>query len=113
MCIDEATDTITEYIKFCVDCVATKKVITLYPDNKPYITRELKDCINRKKMAFRNHDRLGLKSVQKELNQLLREARRKHRDVIEQNVASMDSKKLWVSIKAATNMTTHRKCLIT
>lgn len=64
-------------------------------------------------MAFRNHDRVGLKSVQRELNQLLGEARRKHKDVIEQNFASMDSKKLWVSMKAATNMTTHRKCLIT
>lgn len=50
--IDEATDTITEYIKFCVDCVVTKKVITIYPNNKPYITRELKDCINQKKNGF-------------------------------------------------------------
>ena len=111
--IDEALDTITEYIKFCVDCVATKKDITFYPNNKSYITRELKDCINWKKMAFWNNDRMGLKSVQRELNQSLREARRTHRDVIEQSFVSMDSKKLWFSMKAVTNMTTHRKCLIT
>lgn len=56
-------------------------------------------------MAFRNNDRMGLKSVQRELNQSLKEARRKYRDVIEQ--------KLWVSMKAVTSMTTYRKCLIT
>lgn len=59
--------------RFWVDCVATKKVITIYPNNKSYITRELKDCINRNKLAFRNHDRMEFKSVQRELNQSLRE----------------------------------------
>ncbi|KAK0150330.1 hypothetical protein N1851_008575 [Merluccius polli] len=33
--IDEATDTITDYIKFCVDCVATKKV--MYQPGKKWL----------------------------------------------------------------------------
>ena len=40
--IDKATDTITENIKFCMDCVATKNIITTYPINKRDITREVK-----------------------------------------------------------------------
>lgn len=89
--IDEATETITDYITFCVD---TKKNITVYPNNKLYITKKVKDCINWKKIAFRNQDRAGLKIVQNELNQLLRDARKQHRKIIEQNCISMYSKKL-------------------
>ncbi|KAK0139947.1 hypothetical protein N1851_023108 [Merluccius polli] len=38
--LDEATETVTDYIKFCVDNVIPKKTITHFPNNKPYITKE-------------------------------------------------------------------------
>lgn len=65
--IDDATESITSYILFCIDNVVAKKDITVYPNNKPFITKEVKQCINRKKVAFRNCDRLQLKTVQQEL----------------------------------------------
>ena len=111
--IDEATEVITDYIHFCADNVVTKKDITLYPNNKPYITKSVKDCIDRKKLALKNNDRVGLKMVQRELNQRLREARKHHRDTIEQTFMSMNSKKLWDSMRAITNMNTTKKRLST
>ncbi|KAK0136698.1 hypothetical protein N1851_027145 [Merluccius polli] len=51
--------------------------------------------------------------VQRELNQRLREARKHHKDIIEQTFMSMDSKKLWDSMKAITNMNTTKKRLTT
>lgn len=45
--LNKATDTITEYIKFCINCVVLKKDVILYPNNKPYITTEVKACIKR------------------------------------------------------------------
>lgn len=59
--LDEATDTINDYMKFCIDNVAAKKEVVIYPNNKPYITKEIKESINRKKQAFRNKDRASLK----------------------------------------------------
>ena len=111
--IDDATEAITDYIHFCADNVVAKKDIVVYPNNKPYITKSVKDCINRKKLAFKNNDRAGLKMVQRELNQRLREARKHHKDIIEQTFMSMDSKKLWDSMKAITNMNTTKKRLTT
>ncbi len=80
--IEDATETITDYIKFCVDMVVEKKTVTVFPNNKMYITKEIKECLNRKKLAFNNKDKTELKLVQKELNGLLKEARKKHRDII-------------------------------
>lgn len=72
--IDETTETIMDYINFCVDNVLTKKNVIVYPNNKPY-KKELKNCINRKKNAFKNKDYVELKIIQKELNCQLRQAR--------------------------------------
>lgn len=51
--IDTTTETITDYINFCVDNVLPKKNVIIYPNNKPYITKEIKNCINRKRIAFK------------------------------------------------------------
>ncbi len=79
MDIEDATETITDYIKFCVDTVVEKKTITVFPNNKSCITKEIKECLNRNKLAFNNKVKTELKLVQKELNGLLKEARKKYR----------------------------------
>ncbi len=61
-----------------MDNVLTKKDIIVYPNNELYIIKEVKKCINRKKAAFRNKDRVQLRMAQKELNRLLQEARLSH-----------------------------------
>lgn len=47
--LDKATDTIMDYMISCIDSVVAKKDVIVYPNNKPYITKEVKKCINRKK----------------------------------------------------------------
>lgn len=58
--LEEATDLITDYINFCVDNVVPTKNILHFPNNKLFITKEVKDCINEKKPAFRNKDHMGV-----------------------------------------------------
>lgn len=50
--LNEATETITDYINFCVDNVVPRKTVLHFPNNKPYITKEIKSCINSKKRGF-------------------------------------------------------------
>ncbi len=109
MDIEDATETITDYIKFCVDTVVEKKTINVFPNNKSCITNEIKECLNRNKLAFNNKVKTELKLVQKELNGLLKEARKN----IEHIFYFEDSRKLWDSMKFVTNMEPDRKRLIT
>lgn len=39
------------------------------PNNKSYISKEIKECIVQRKVAFKNGDILSMKNMQKELNQ--------------------------------------------
>ncbi len=48
----ELTDVITSYIKFCEDVVCETKTVKIYPNNKPWVSKQLKMCLNDKKVAF-------------------------------------------------------------
>lgn len=113
MDIETATESITDYINFCVDSIVEKKTVTVFPNSKSFITKEVKECLNRKKLAFINHDKIKLKIVQKELNILLKGARKKYRDTREDNFATGNSKKLWDAMKVVTNMAPPHKTFIT
>ena len=71
--LDELTETVSEYISFCVDLTIPTKKIKVFPNNKPWITKQVKDVISKKKGLFRKGDREGLKQVQSELKRVIRE----------------------------------------
>ena len=75
-----------------------------FPNNKPYITKEIKDCIHRKKLAFARKDRQEVKWVQKEFNTKLREEKRYYKDKTEKHFNCMNNKTLWDTMKSAINM---------
>lgn len=63
--VDNVADCVTEYINFCVDMIIPCKTIKSFPNNKPWVTREIKIAINNKKSAFKNGDKDLIKSAQK------------------------------------------------
>ena len=50
--IDVTTDTITDYIIYCIGSVHTKKAVVVYPNNKPYVTKDMKDCVYAKRQRL-------------------------------------------------------------
>ena len=50
--IDQATDVITSYIRFCEDNIVSKKSIKIFPNNKPWVTKRIKNILNEKKLLF-------------------------------------------------------------
>ena len=49
---DELAETVTDYLRFCEDCAMTSKTVRIFPNNKPWVTKELKIYPNKKKYAF-------------------------------------------------------------
>lgn len=88
-----------------------KKEVIPFPNNKPYIIKEVKVCINKKKWLFKNKDQRWLIEAQKVLNKMLKKAREKHREKFEQSFGRQKIKKWWDTMKQATNMTSGNKQL--
>lgn len=59
----------------------------------PYITKGIKDCIQCKRLAFRNKDQVQLISAQRELNQKLSTAKRQYKALIEKDFCTNNTKK--------------------
>lgn len=43
------TDSIFSYLTFCTDAIIPSKQVRLHPNNKPWVTKDLKICLNKKK----------------------------------------------------------------
>ncbi len=111
--LDETTTVTTDYIDFCVQSVIPTKEIKIYPNNKTFITKDVKHIINLRKIAFKNKDIGKLKQIEKDLKSKLREAKRKHRLKLEEAHRSKSSKQLWDTMKAMTGLSTTQKPLVT
>ena len=64
--VSELADTVCSYIN-CVESVIPRKQVKIFSNNKPWVTKPMKDVLFRKRRAFREEDKEQLKSVQKEL----------------------------------------------
>ena len=51
--INEVTDIITQYVRFCENLSIPSKTITVYPNNKPWVNKELKELLQNKQRAKR------------------------------------------------------------
>ncbi|CAJ1081508.1 uncharacterized protein LOC121656906 [Xyrichtys novacula] len=100
--IDGMTDCISEYIGFCIDNTIPTKEVRCYPNNKPWITSDLKALLNEKKRAFRSGDRAELKRVQKELKYSIRESKDIYRRKLEQRLADNNTRDVWRGMREIT-----------
>lgn len=73
--IEGSTHCITNYLNFCLDAVIPVKPVKCFPNNKPWITSEVKAVLNRKKRAFKNKDPEEMRRAQRELKICIKELR--------------------------------------
>lgn len=96
-------------MKSCKDHALTQKSIATYPNNESYLSKEIKECVVKRKVAFKNGDLLSMKNMQ--VPHKLRTARRKDREKLESYCSGMNTTKLWDSMKTVTNMTPAKRCI--
>ena len=93
--LDQSINIVSSYINFCVDLCIPQKVVTCYPNNKPWITKELKATLNEKKKALASKDKDQLKHVQSILNKEIKTCKTVYKNKIEQLFNSNKSSDAW------------------
>lgn len=78
--INELIDAISSYVTFCVDLVVPTKKVIWYPNNKPWITKELKSVINKKKQTYFTEDPQERKIASREVQNEIRRAKAKYKE---------------------------------
>ena len=101
--LDENVSVVTSYIEFCIDTNVKTKVITCYPNNKPWVTHDLKELINKKRYCKTLNDRSQLQEVQRELRKEIEVCKEKYKTKVENMFAKNDTKSAWRGLKILTN----------
>ena len=93
--LDRCVDTVSSYITFCTDMLIPTKEIKCYSNNKPWIKKDLKALLNRKKTILATNDNEALKAVNKEVRAEVRKSKEHHRAKVEDLLKSNRSRDAW------------------
>ena len=99
--LDENSDVLNSYLQFCISNVVPTKKIRCFPNNKPWVTKKLKELINKKKYCHSINDKIGAKSVQKEIDSTIKECKDIYKRKVE-NMFKSDIRSAWKGIKQLT-----------
>ncbi|KAI4898320.1 hypothetical protein NFI96_008172 [Prochilodus magdalenae] len=87
--IEGVTHCVTDYLNFCMDVAVPTKTVRCFPNNKPWITSDVKYFLNQKMRSFRDGNWTELKKrVQGELKiRLLKRPKESYRKKVEKEAA--------------------------
>lgn len=109
--LDSISDKVTCYINYCVEAVIPCKQIKIFPNNKPWVTREVKAAINKKKAAFYSGDKERIKDAQRELKVIIRQGKQKYKESVEGKMTISNTRGLWNGMKCITGYGTSNPSL--
>ena len=103
--IEGLTQCVTDYIKFCEESVVPTKKVRCFPNSKPWINRDIKVLLNRKRRAFMAGDNKDTqREIQRELRRELRRAKDCYKNRIEGKLQQNNPREVWAGLRTITGM---------
>ncbi len=102
--LQEYTETMTAYIKNCIDDVTVTKTITTHANQKPWMTAEVRGLLKTRDEAFRSGDKAALNTARANLSCGIKNAKQSCTQKIYNNFTdSRDTRSPWQAIQAITD----------
>ena len=101
--IHEYTETVSDYITFCVGLCIPTKTTTIYPNDKPWFNTYIKHKLQAKQDACKDNDKDKYKKTRYAAEKAVKTGKAKYRDKLEENLTTNNSKNIWQGLKAITN----------
>lgn len=97
--LNEWTDVTCSYIAFCRDMIVPYKQVKIYPNNKPWITKTVKDSLQKKQSCFKGGDIAEQQIAKKDLKIGILKAKRDYKYKLENQMATNNLGSAWDSMK--------------
>jgi hypothetical protein len=104
--VNALTDVVTSYILFCYNLHAAKKKVTLFGNNKPWVTTELRQALV---MTHKSYGSADYAENHKKICKMIRQAKQAYTEKVEGLFASNDTRDAWRGLKILTGMDKQRK----
>ena len=97
---DELVDKVTSYVTFCEETVIKTKSVHVYPNNKPWVTKDLKVHLNQKKLSVMKGKKEEYKEKEKEFWKNARAARLRYKNKVEEMFRTGNAREAWSGLRA-------------
>ena len=87
-------------MNFSVYTILHKQCVTIYPNEKPWVTKVVKKLVKVKQYAFQTGDRMSLKMAQAELKACVRKCKEDYKIEILEQFKQNNTKQAWHSVKS-------------
>ena len=100
--LDEATEVVSDYINFCVDLVIPTKQVKIYPNTKPWETKELKNLLHERQEHIKDSNDEEKKKTQKKIDNCIKKGKKQYKDKLEKNFSEGRSQQSWENMATIT-----------
>lgn len=97
------TSSVLHYINRCVDKVSTQKIIKVFPNQKPWMNKEVRLLLKAHDAAFKTGDRDAYSLSRANLKRGIKAAKHNHKLRIEDKFNNHDPRRMWRGIHAITD----------
>ena len=100
---DSYSHSVLDYINTTIDSVTTEKQITTYPNQKPWMNREVRLLLKARDSAFRSGDAQAYSSSRPNLKRSIKKTKHEHKLKVEEHFSHSDPRRMWQGIQAITD----------
>ena len=106
--LDELTERVTDYQKFCEDMIVPVEKYKFFPNTKPWVTKltDLRLKIKKKHKLRLSGNKLEMKELQEGLDSLIETCKGKYKDKLENQFNMNNTRAAWQGLKTITGYST-------
>ncbi|KAL0200139.1 hypothetical protein M9458_003326, partial [Cirrhinus mrigala] len=98
--LDSYTSSVLDYINTTIDSVTTQKQITTYPNQKPWMNKEVRLLLKARNTAFRSGDAQAYSTSRANLKRGIKKAKHCYKLKLEEHFSNSDPRRMWQGIQA-------------
>ncbi len=100
--IEAYSDTVTCFIRKCIDDVVPTKTIRIYPNQKPWINSDVRSALSARTSAFKSGNTDDRKQASYDLRRSIKAAKRTYKNKVEEHFNNNNPRSMWQGINNIT-----------
>ncbi len=101
--IEAYSDTVTCFIRKCVEDVVPTKTIRIYPNQKPWINSDVRAALSARISAFKSGNFDDRKQASYDLRKSIKAAKRQYKNKVEEQFNTNNARSMWQGINNITD----------
>ncbi len=100
--IEAYSDSVTCFIRKCIDDVVPTKTIRIYPNQKPWINSDVRSALSARTSAFKSGNTDDRKQASYDLRRSIKAAKRQYKNKVEEHFNNNNPRSMWQGINSIT-----------